>query len=81
MVVSGTFWIVAGGLAIGVPAALAAALAARGVVAGVLFEISPADPFTLSSSVGLILLIATLAAYVPARRASRIDPVAAVKYE
>jgi predicted permease len=81
MAVSETFGIVAAGLAIGVPAALAAALAARGVLDGVLFELSPTDPTILISSAGAILLIASLAAYVPARRASRIDPVAAVKYE
>ena len=81
MVVSEAFGIVAVGLAIGVPAAIATALAARAVLAGVLFELSPTDPLTLSSSAAAILLIASLAAYVPARRASRIDPVAAVKYE
>jgi hypothetical protein len=81
MVVSEAFGIVAGGLAIGVPAALAAALAARAILAGVLFELSPTDPLILSSSVVAILLMASLAAYMPARRASRIDPVAAVKYE
>ncbi len=48
MVVSEAFWIVAGGLAIGIPAALAAGHAARGVLAGVLFELSPADPLTLA---------------------------------
>jgi predicted permease len=81
MVVTEAFGIVAGGLAIGVPAALAAALVARGVLAGVLFGLSPMDPLILSSSTVAILLIASLAAYVPARRASRIDPVAAIKYE
>jgi putative ABC transport system permease protein len=81
MVVSEAFGIVAVGLAIGVPAAIATALAARAVLAGVLFELSPLDPLTLSSSAAAILLIASLAAYVPVRRASRIDPVAAVKYE
>jgi ABC-type antimicrobial peptide transport system permease subunit len=81
MVVSEAFGIVAGGLAIGVPAAIAAALAARAVLGGVLFELSPTDPLILSSSAAAILVIASLAAYVPARRASRIDPVAAVKYE
>jgi predicted permease len=81
MVVSETFGIVAAGLAIGVPAALAAGRAARGVLAGVLFELSPTDPLILFCSTAAILLIASLAAYLPARRASRIDPVAAVKYE
>ena len=81
MVVSEAFGIVAGGLVIGVPAAIATALAARAVLAGVLFELSPIDPLVLSSSAVAILVIASLAAYLPARRASRIDPVAAVKYE
>jgi predicted permease len=81
MVVSEAFRIVASGLAIGVAAAVAAGLAAREILAGVLFELSPTDPLILSSSALAILLIASLAAYVPARRASRIDPVAAVKYE
>jgi predicted permease len=81
MVVGEAFGIVAAGLAIGIPAAIATALAARAVLAGVLFELSPVDPLTLSSAAAAILLIASLAAYVPARRASRIDPVAAVKYE
>jgi predicted permease len=81
MVVNEASAIVAAGLAIGIPAALAAALAVRGVLAGVLFELSPLDPLILSSSAIAILLIASLAAYLPARRAARIDPVAAVKYE
>jgi predicted permease len=81
MVVRETFWIVAGGLAAGIASALVAAFVSRRLLAGVLFELSPADPLILSSAVLSILLIATLAAYVPARRASRIDPVAAVRSE
>jgi ABC-type antimicrobial peptide transport system permease subunit len=81
MVATETFAIVAGGLAIGVPAAVAVALAARGILAGLLFEMSPVDPLIFSSSAVAILVIASLAAYAPARRASRIDPVAALKYE
>jgi ABC-type antimicrobial peptide transport system permease subunit len=81
MVVSEAFGIVAGGLAIGIPAAFATALASRAVLAGVLFELSPADPLILLTAAIAILFIASLAAYVPARHASRIDPVAAVKYE
>ena len=69
------------GLALGIPAALAAALAARSLLAGVLFELSPTDPLVLLSSTAVILLIASIAAYLPARRAARIDPVASLKYE
>ena len=81
MVIGEAFWIVVGGLAIGIPAALAAAVGARGILAGVLFELSPTDPLILSTSTLAILSIAAFAAYVPARRAARIDPVAAIKYE
>jgi predicted permease len=81
MVVSETFGIVACGLAVGIPVALLAGHAASGILAGVLFELSPTDPRILSYSTAAILFIASLAAYVPVRRASHIDPVAAVKYE
>jgi putative ABC transport system permease protein len=81
IVVSETFRIVAVGLVIGVPAALAAALAARHTIGGLLFELSPTDPLILIGVIASIVLIATLAAYLPARRASRVDPVVALKYE
>ena len=81
MAVTEAFAIVAMGLTIGVPAAIAAAIAARASLAGILFELSPTDPLMLSISALAILLTASLAAYVPAVRASRIDPVAAVRYE
>jgi predicted permease len=81
MVVGEAFGIVSGGLAVGVAAAFAAALAARSVLAGVLFELSPTDPVIVSSATAAILVIAALAAYIPARRAARIDPVASLKYE
>ena len=80
-VIGDTFRVVAGGLVVGVPAALAAAVAARRALGGVLFELSPTDPLILISVVASIALIASLAAYLPARRASRVDPVAALKYE
>src|SRR4029453_628784 len=81
MVVSETFAIVAVGLAIGVPAAFAAGLAARGILGSILFELSPTDPLIVLSSAVAILLIASFSAYVPVRRASRTDPVAAIKDE
>jgi predicted permease len=80
-VVGEAFRIVAGGLAIGFPAAIAAALAARSLLAGLLFELAPTDPLIFTSSMAAILLVASLAAYVPARRAARIDPVVSLKYE
>ena len=73
--------IVGGGLAIGILLAVAAAVAARGLLSGVLFELSSTDPRIVSTAAGAILTIAALAAYVPVWRASRIDPVAAIKSE
>jgi predicted lysophospholipase L1 biosynthesis ABC-type transport system permease subunit len=81
MIVADMSAIVGAGLAIGVPAAIAAGLAARSFLARALFEVSPRDPCVLLGSVASILLLAGLAAYGPARRASRIDPVAAVRQE
>jgi predicted permease len=81
MVVGEALAIVGTGLAIGVPAAIMTALAARSQLAGVLFELSPTDPLIFSSAAAAILLIAAFAAYIPARRAGRIDPLAVVKCE
>jgi macrolide transport system ATP-binding/permease protein len=65
------------GLGIGFTAALAAA----GVLGAFLYGIGPRDPVTFASSVALLLLVALLAAYGPARRAARVDPSAALRWE
>ena len=65
------------GLAIGAPIAFAASR----LVESLLFGMKPTDPATLTLAV-LVLLIATLlAGYIPARRASQIDPVVALRHE
>jgi putative ABC transport system permease protein len=46
-----------------------------------LFEISATDPVTLVGVGLLIVLVAVLSAYVPARRATRVDPMVALRYE
>jgi len=65
------------GIAIGVPAALAATR----LIASVLFGVNPADPLTYSLATLLMLAVAGFAGYLPARRATRIDPMVALRYE
>jgi ABC-type antimicrobial peptide transport system permease subunit len=60
---------------------LLASLALGRVVAAFLFGVSPADPLTLTVVSSLLLAVSLLAAYLPARRASRLDPVAAIRSE
>ncbi|MGH7500783.1 MAG: ABC transporter permease [Longimicrobiales bacterium] len=66
---------------IGAAAGLAAAIAAGRLLTGLLFELSATDPLTLSVAIGVILTIALVAAWVPAARASRLSPVAALRPE
>jgi predicted permease len=66
---------------LGVVAGLAGALALTRVLRTLLFEMSPTDPVTLVSVSCLLLSVAVVAAILPARRAMRVDPVAALRYE
>jgi predicted permease len=65
------------GLAIGIPLALAMSR----VVRGILFGLSPNDPSTIAFAAALMMTVALLAAYVPARRAARTDPMEALRCE
>ncbi len=51
------------------------------LVASVLFGVRPSDPATITAAMLVMLAVASLAAAVPARRASRLDPTAALRYE
>jgi putative ABC transport system permease protein len=68
---------VAIGLLTGFPIALAATAALRSL----LFGVTPRDPLTLIATCAIITMTAILAAFVPARRASRIDPILALREE
>jgi ABC-type antimicrobial peptide transport system permease subunit len=60
---------------------LAAALGLGHLAASLLFEIKSYDPMVLASAVVLIALVAAGAGFIPAHRASQIDPIRALKYE
>jgi predicted permease len=65
------------GLAIGVPVAFATSK----LVESFLFSMKPNDPRTMTTAVVILLAAAIVAGYAPARRASRIDPMAALRHE
>jgi ABC-type antimicrobial peptide transport system permease subunit len=66
---------------LGVAAGLAAAFALTRFVRTMLYGIQPTDPTTLIAATVILLAIAIAAAYGPARRASRIDPMQALRHE
>jgi predicted permease len=66
---------------IGLIAGLAGALASARLLRSQLFHVSPIDPPTLAGTCVLLLAVATVAGYFPARRAARIDPVEALRTE
>jgi putative ABC transport system permease protein len=69
--------LVGAGLLLGVPAAILAGTWLQSV----LFQVSPADPLTLISSAGTLVVASLIACGIPARRATRIDPMVALRME
>ena len=66
---------------IGLVIGLAASLALTRVLATLLFNVTPTDPFTLASVAGVIVLVAIAACIIPAWRATRVDPLVVLKAE
>jgi ABC-type antimicrobial peptide transport system permease subunit len=77
LVMRESLWLVGAGLLIGVPIALASAHA----ISALLFGLTPVDPLSLAFSILMLLVFSAMAGYIPARRASRVDPMVALRYE
>jgi len=82
---SGVLWMVmresltlaALGVAIGIPVSLAAAR----LIESVLYGLKTTDPATIALAALVMIAVAALAAYLPARRAAKVDPMVALRYE
>jgi putative ABC transport system permease protein len=66
---------------IGVAVGLAAALGLSRLIVSLLYEVKPWDPAAFVSVGALLIAIALFATYIPARRASQVDPMVALRYE
>jgi predicted permease len=68
-------------VAIGVVVGLAGAVAGGRFIESVLYGLSTTDVWTISAAIGATILVSLAAGYLPARRAARVDPMVALRYE
>jgi predicted permease len=77
MVLKETLLMVFAGVVVG----LTAAFATTRLISGLLFGLAPNDPATVVLAAALLIGVAVLAGYIPARRATKVDPLVALRYE
>ena len=70
-------WLVAFGLGIGIPLSLASSR----LLSSMLYGLKSTDPVSLLGVIAILALVAALAGYIPARRATKVDPMIALRYE
>jgi putative ABC transport system permease protein len=68
-------------LGVGIVVGLGLSVALGKTVSSLLFGVKPADPITLGLAAALLAAVAAAASYIPARRASQVDPMVALRYE
>jgi putative ABC transport system permease protein len=68
-------------IGVGLAVGIGAALATTRLVASFLYGLQPNDPWTLGVAVAMLTMVAAIAGYLPARRASRLDPMTALREE
>jgi ABC-type antimicrobial peptide transport system permease subunit len=77
MVLRDVLMMAVAGLAIGLPAALGASK----LIESLLFGVKPSDPWALAAALAILLTAALAAGYLPAWKASKTDPMAALRHE
>jgi ABC-type antimicrobial peptide transport system permease subunit len=66
---------------VGIVLGLGTAMAASRLIGNLLFGVSAVDPMSMTTAVVVMVLLSAFAGYLPARRASRVDPIVALRYE
>jgi ABC-type antimicrobial peptide transport system permease subunit len=69
------------GLAVGVPAALIVGRLSANQISSLVYGVSTTDPMSMGGAIALLTAVAALAAYFPAARAARVDPMVPLRHE